>query len=564
MERREEHFEKAIELLGSDWLTEQDSKYPIHSNGVDPLKVNHPPKVVTQYRIAKEDLYGESESIFSKKPLREDSVRFLWIGKVYELVEGLPVVSPSGEIREDSTVKELFQNILRSSDQFDNAFYELEVAAEYVERGHRPAFVDENLTTKKSPDIELLDLDDRIQIECKRCSIKSSDEKSNTNKSEKLLSKIKDHIESDSYIAALDLSREPKGKEVDSISEDLPNSLKISKISEQEIDLSFGKLYLFPFFEQGIIEQPVGGLEGAEVLTEFYETYVRPVLAGKLGENKSWRDLGYWVIYSESQESGSIARHKHPIWIGVLNDSDSSESSDRLRNQFKGVSGKFDNNPSVLHIKIPDFREGDAVQDLRLRRQAAGELKQRPGISIVAINGFDIVESEGQIGVKTPETIIPNYFPEYSLPEDLNLLSGSFEDAIAYDEVRSDANEEYMSDEEGLKRLLDEEEGTFSFRFTPEESADVCEAKTIVREESLTGSASISLEITSDKTFIFTRTTDRGKWVCEVGCGDIPDFTPIHFFLIWSDKMAKLAVSSEAWEGEIIEDICNKPNKKSR
>jgi hypothetical protein len=557
MEIREEQFEAARDFIGRDWLKSKESEF-YESEKIDHRYGEAPPEIVRLFRIAKMDLAGDGEELFNERELRENAVEFLYIGQVVKSVQDLDVITPSGDIQETTSVQNQFQEFLRNDDSIWSAFYEMEAASRYLDAGYEVAFINEDLTDTKSPDLEIRDLDQRVQIECKRCSRQSDKAQTESNIFEKLFQSVKSRIEYESYIALFDLEVLPEGNQVDSIESEVPRSPTIGPNSP--ISLRFGDLYVIEFAQPDIIEQPIPGLEGFEILSEFYEVYVRTVLASRLGVDRTASELGYWEFDSSYQRSATIARHKDPIWIGIKQ-SRGSESLSRFRNQFKGVSSKFADCSGLLHIHLSDFRPGDAHQKLQLRQQAAGELRHRPEISGVFVDGRDIRYEEHGVGVDTPSMYVPHYNPDYKPPADIGLYESDHEDAVAYDRVVSDADEELMSDPEGFRKAIEQSEGTISFRFQPERTLDVDESKKIIDIESQDSDKRVVLEITPESAFKLTREVHDDIYICEVDNSGFPRNSRYHFFLIWDEEMTKLAVGPS--EGEDLRDtVCEESIKK--
>lgn len=557
MESREDQFEAARDFIGRDWLESKESEF-YESEKTDHRYGEAPPEIVRLFRIARMDLAGDREELFNEQELRENAVEFLYIGQVVENVRDIDVIAPSGDVQETTSVQNQFQEFLRNDDDVWSAFYEMETASRYVDAGHEVAFIDEDLTDTKSPDLEIRDLDQRVQIECKRCSQQSDKAQTESNLLEKLFQSVKSSIENESYIALFDLEELPDGDQVESIESEVPRSPTIGP--DSPISLPFGELYILEFAQPDVIEQPIAGLEGFDILSDFYEVYVRPVLASRLGVDKTASDLGYWELDSNYQRSSAIARHKDPIWIGIKQ-SRESEALSRFRNQFRGVSSKFADCPGLLHIHLSDLRPGDAHQKLQLRQQAAGELRHRPEISGVFVDGRDIRYEEHAVGVYTPTMYVPHYNPDYKPPADIGLYESDHDDAVAFDEVASDADEELMSDPEGFRKAIEQSKGTISFRFQPEATLDVDEPKKISDIISRDGDRRLLLEITPESAFKLTREVHDEVYVCEVDNSGFPRDSRYHFFLIWDEEMTKLAVGPS--EGNDLRDaVCEEPSKK--
>jgi hypothetical protein len=534
-------FESAIDLLGEEWLQRNHEKYYKNETKSKKFAFNSEsaPPAVIQYHGSKVDLQEEDENPLNYQGFRNDTLEFLMLGRVWDKVSECDVIHPAGESLPDLSPKELYQGELRTSERYFDKRFELEVAATYIELGHKPAFIAESKTESKSPDLELTDFKERIQIECKRCTSKSVDEEKRDNKINILFQNLHNLLPSGSFIALFDLSRVPTRSEVENIGSMVSEIPRLDQYEEIAYGLPYGKVHIIK--NESSFLQPIYGLEGIEIMMEAYESIVRPVLKKKLDIDEDAEDLGNWAFLTETKTNAVAAQHREPVWVGLKTGFDESDLIKRFRNQFSGISDKFDAGPSILHIDYPDLREGDSVQDFELRKNAGGRLKQRPKLSAAVVSGKIHRPVFSDDIIRRNRIIIPNYDPDYPLPSSFGPDEGDFTDLISSDQLRRDMDVEAVKNEKAGKEAIGRDEGTILFRFKPRESKSTDQEKHIIKQESLDGNTRIELNVTPEENLILRRLdTESGYWCCSVDISDIPEFDPLSVDHIGLEEVSAL------------------------
>lgn len=541
----QEDFESAVDLLGKEWLHRNHEEYYGSDTKSKELPFNSEsaPPAVIQYHTSKVDFQEEGENPLNFTGFRNDTLEFLMLGRVWDKVRQCEVIHPNGELLPSLSPKELYQEELRTSERYFDKRFELEVAATYIELGHKPALIAEDRTPSKSPDLELTDFEERIQIECKRCSSKSVSEEKRDNKINVLFGNAHKALPSGPFIVLFDLSRVPTRREVEDIGKEITEVPHLTPFDMVSYDLPYGKVHIIK--NEGPFHQPIYGLEGFEIMTETYESIIRPVLKEKLDVDEDPEDLGNWAFLTEARTNSVVAQHREPVWVGLKEEFGESDLIKRFRNQFSGVSDKFDTGSSILHIDYPDLREGDSVQDFELRKNAGGRLKQRPKLSAAVISGkiYHPVFSDDLI--KRSRIIVPNYDPECPLPDSFGPDGDNFNDLISSDQLRREMNVDAVKDEEAGREAIGRDEGTIYFRFKPRESRSTDREKHILRQESLDGNTRMELNVTPEETLVLKRLdANSGYWSCSVDVSEIPEFDPLSIAISWSEDKVGLTIET--------------------
>lgn len=559
MEAPQQYFDSAVDLLGERWLETQRKRYFDTDSGQRVNDISHefpipsddPPNIVKQYRISKEDLEDDQDEFIEFPKFREDSLRFYQLGKIFEEVIDCPILDPDGEVIEELSTEEFYRGDLRDEEHFEAKRYEMEVAASYASAGYSPGFVAEHKSTSKSPDIILLDTEEETQIECKRCATRGHDAETHSNNINLLFENTRKNIDDSNYIALFDLSRPPTRGEINTVSDSLSDDLRIPSAGSLNIQLPFGTLFITDFLSSPPFKQPAFGLEGMEYMAQFYNSRVRPVLAGKLGIDEGPTDLGNWILSSESQRNGSIILNRDVIWMGLKEAPWNDESLKRFKRQFRGVTDKFDDCCSILHIDYPEMNEGDSYQEIQLRKKAGGELKQRPAISAVTVSGLILNPIFADDKITRRTIFIPNYGADHEIPDSFGPSGQSIEQSKSADQLlTNNVRDDLLQDPDGHRKAVAQDEGSISFRFKPNEAREFDEAKKIFDIISPDGDTRLLLEVTPEEWLRVKRLDhSTGFWTCQLDISEIPDFEPMKVYVTWSGDEIGLSVGSEAFDG---------------
>lgn len=555
MDSPEERFKSAVSLLGESWLEnhlDSESKNDSGSKTSYQVPQSHdqPPPVVKSYRMAREDLYDEQTTFIDLPDWRNEALEFLRLGYVFEITENAPIVDPNGSLLNGVSVKQLYQDRLRSQDEYESSRYELEVAAAYKELGHEPAFIKEDLSPEQTPDIVLRDLSPTVQIECKHCRKQSDEEKKQSKRANILFENIRSALPGGSYIVILDLDRTPTKSEVERVSDYLPSSNEIGSSRKTELTIPFAELSIIEFPFEAPFPHSVYDMEGFEIMNSFHDDFIRPVLSRDLNIDKKFRDFGNSVLLFEAKRNKTTLLIRRVTFIAIKESTWGSDVYKRFRNQFKKVSGKFDGTPAVLHIDFPNLEEGDSLQELELRKHAGGELKMRPALSGVVVSGLIQYPVFSDDLITRRRIHIPNYNPKYELPDQYKPLEGVSDRGISIDQLmKSSVQEELLRDPKGGKKALNQEEGTLSFRFKPDEPRPQEESKFIIDGISEDENTRLALSITPDERIeLQWFDVKTGHWTCSIDVSEVPEYEPLRIFITWSPDEIGLSVGHQSFD----------------
>lgn len=556
-------FDSAVNLIGESWLKNQlqtdqsdtsEEKYDYEV----PTSHNDPPPVAKAYRMAREDLYDNQPQEIEFPEWRNESIDFLKLGKIYESIEKGIIIGPDGNRLEDPTIKDLFRDRLRSESEYKSSRYELEVAAAYIELGHTPAFIKEDESEEKTPDIELIDIDPSVQIECKHCRKSSENETKQSNRANQLFENIRAQLPQESHIVLLELSRTPTKIEVENIHDKIKSTKEIKNSHITEIDLPFGQLKIaeLPFAEP--ILYPSYDMVGTELMTNFYDDIIRPAMSTYFDLDMNFDDYGNHVILFEAQDRKATKLIRRVNFIAIKESTWGKDVFNRFQNQFRNVSDKFGTKPSVLHIDFPSMNEGDSIQELKLRRHAGRQMVPRPDVSGVVVSGtiYHPKMSEDYITRRTIK--VPNYNPNHEFPEEYKLIDP--ETAQSVDEMRkNEVNESLLKDPQGAEKAVAQQEGTLSFRFKPNEERPTKEKKFIVDVVSENNNKRLRLSITPNDTIqLEILDIETGSWTCDIDVSDFPDLDPLHCFITWSPEEVGLSIGHQS-DDNLRHDRCTSP-----
>lgn len=555
MDSPDEKFETAVSLLGEFWLEDHlDSASTDNSESQPPYEVpqshDQPSQVVKSYRMAREDLYDEQTDFIDLPDWRNEALEFLRLGQVFELIEDAPILDPDGNLLKDITVKQLFKGRLRSREEYESSRYELEVAAAYKELGHEPAFIKEDLSPEQTPDIVLRDIEPTVQIECKHCREQSDEEKKQSERANLLFENIRSALPDESYIVILDLDRTPTKSEVERVSDYLPTSSEISSSRKTELTIPFAELSIVEFPFDAPFLHPVHGMDGFEIMTSFYDDVIDPVLSSDLYIDKEFRDFGNSVLLFEAKRNNTALLIRRVTFIAIKESTWGSDLYGRFRNQFKNVSGKFDDNPAVLHIDFPNLEEGNSLQELELRKHAGGELKMRSALSGVVVSGLIHYPAFSDDLLTRRRIHIPNYNPDYELPDQYKPLEGVSDRGVSRDQLmKNSVQEDLLRDPKGEQKALNQEEGTLSFRFKPNESRPQKEPKFIIDGVSEDENTRLTLGITPDERMkLQWYDVKTGYWTCSIDISEVPEYDPIRIWITWSPDEIGLSVGHQSFD----------------
>ena len=557
------YFQSAMNLIGESWL---NSHLSSDENSTDtgqaeynvPIENDVPPPIVKEYRMANEDIQHDRTEVIELPEWRNKSLEFLRLGWVYRTIQDIPIISPQGDRLSEVTVEQLFRDRLRSYDEFNSSRYEMEVAATYEKIGHSPAFIHEEESKQKTPDIELIDTSPNVQIECKRCRKQSDEERKQSNRAKKLFRNIQSQPPQESYVAIIELDHTPEKSEVEDVQYDLPSAYEIKSNRYINAELSFGEITIIPLPNDRRIRYPANNVRSFSLMQNLYDDLIKPVISSELNTDSDFSELDNSVLLFEAKNRPATLLIRNINFIAIRESTWGQNIYNRLRSQFTDVSKKFDEKPSVLHIDFPDMNEGDSVQRLELRKHIGGELKPRPDISGVVISGtiYHPVFSEKEIDRHRIE--IPHYQPTNDLPDDYRPIDP--ESAKSVDEImKNSVNEEFLRDPDGDKKAISQQEGTLSFRFKPNERRPQEEEKFIFDIVSEDENTRMSLSVTSNENLQLRRLDVKtGYWSCNVDIDDFPEFDPLRIFITWSTSEVSLSVGHQS-NDELISDHCTHP-----
>ena len=546
-----EKFQSALDLIGESWLK---NHLPVDEGDADedpveyevPITHNEPPPVVKAYRMAREDIQDDQTELIELPEWRNESLDFLRIGQAYELVKDSPVIEPNGNQLANTSVKELFHDRLRSKSEFESSRYELEVAAAYKEIGHTPAFVKEDENNKKTPDIELVDLNPTVQIECKHCRKQSDNEQKQANRANKLFEAIQSQLPPESHIVLLELDKTPTKKEVEDIQNGLPLSSDTKISARLDVTLPFGEMIIIPLPTKEPIIYPKYNSKGFEVLVNFYNDIIKPAISNELGLDNDFDDFGNSVMLFEAK-SGKVTLHIRRVnFIAIRESTWGTDIYNRFQNQFSDVSKKFDDKPSVLHVDFPDLKEGDSLQELKIRKHAGGQLTLRPDVSGVVVSGLIYHPTFSEESIIRRRIEIPNYQPKHELPEGYKPMDPDTAQSVDA-MMKNDLNEELLTDPKGGEKAIAQREGTLSFRFKPNESRPDQEKKFILDIISEDENTRLMLAITPEGKIRLKRLdVVDGCWTCNIDVSNLPEYDPIRIFITWSSEELGLSVGHQS------------------
>lgn len=558
-----EKFDSAVRLLGETWLNDQTQTEKSETSGENydyqvPIPHDVPPPVAKGYRIAREDLYDDQPEGIELPEWRNESIEFLKLGEVYKNIQKCPIIDPEGNRLEDLSIRDLFRDRLRSESEYASSRYELEVAAAYDELGHTPAFVKEDESKSKTPDIELIDLDPSVQIECKHCQQSSENETKQSNRANILFENIQTQLPQESHVVLFELTRTPTKVEIENVKKNLPPTSDIKSSRRVDTPLPFGKLIIIALPYEEPILYPSHNMVGTELMTNLYEDIINPVVSKHFDFDKAFDDFGNHVLLFEAQDRKATKLIRRVNFIAIKESTWGKDVYNRFQNQFRNVSDKFDDKPSVLHINFPSMDEGDSIQELKLRKHAGGQMVPRPDLSGVVVSG-SIYHPKMSKDLVTRRTIkIPNYNPKHELPEEYKLIDP--ESAQSVDEMRkNEVNESLLKDPHGAEKAVSQQEGTLSFRFKPNEERPKKENKYITDIVSENNNKRLELSVTPDeKIQLELLDTENGYWSCKIDITDIPDLDPFHVFITWSPDKVGLSVGHQS-DNELRHDHCKNP-----
>jgi hypothetical protein len=556
------HFESALELLGESWLKNQvqlnDDSGEEKAEYSVPIPHDEPPPVAKAYRMAREDIQDIQTNIIELPEWRNETLEFLRLGKIYDILKGIPIIDPDGNQLENTTIIDLYRDKLRSTDKFESSRYELEVAAVYNEIGHTPALIEETESENKTPDIELIDLTPSVQVECKHCRKQSDEEAKQANRANTLFENIRSQLPQESHAVLIELDRTPVKNEVENIKEYLPQSETINSSRKSHFSLPFGEITIVSLPSEEPILYPKYDTEAFDIMNNIYNDIIRPAVSNYMNIDKDFTEFGNVVLLFESQERKATLLIRRLNFIGINESTWGTNVYNRLRNQFTDVSKKFDNKPSVLHIDFPNMNEGDSLQSLELRKHAGGALKLRPDISGVIISGLIHQPTFSKEAITRRRISIPHYQPNQELPEDYEPIDP--EAAQSVDEMmKNTVMKELLDDPQGDKKAVAQDEGSLSFRFKPNESRPEENNKFIFDIISEDEKSIMKLSITPDKEikleYIDIQT---GYWVCKTDVSDIPDLDPIAVYITWSPEEVDLYIGHES-DDDLRKQSCENP-----
>lgn len=559
---RQEYFQAAKNLIGESWLNNQIQSDQVeasdNTSGYElKLAQDDLPPVAVAYKQAKDDLQGDQTEIIELPELRNKSIDFLHLGKSYQSVRNNPIIDSKGNILSEYTIKELFRDRLRSTSEYQSSKYEMLVGAAYDELGHTPAFIKEDESQTKTPDIELIDLSPNVQIECKHCRKKSDNDVKQANKTNILFENISSYLPEKSHAILLELDETPTRLDVDRIGEYLIKPSEIKSNSVNTVSVPFGKVKIIPLALEEPILYPSYDTQWINLMTEFYEDIIKPAVVNYTGINKDFTDYGKSIVLFETKNNKAVLNIRRVNFIGILESTWGTDIYNRFQNQFKGVSGKFDNKPSVLHINFPDINEGDTTQEQNLRKHAGRQLIPRPDLSGVVVSGT-IYHPTFSNDIATQRTIkIPNYDANHELPEEYKLIET--ESAIAIDERMKSAKTDIADDPDAARKAVFQKEGSLTFRFKPNEKLSGDKELYIFDFSSENKNKRVKLAATPDEQIRLERLDiEQGGWKCNIDISDIPEFDPIFVAISWTLEGVDLYIRHDSDE-ELRHDSCEDP-----
>ncbi|WP_435067574.1 hypothetical protein [Haloplanus sp. C73] len=551
VESPHEKFRSALDLVGESWL---EKHLRIDETDADkdqvayevPIPHDDLPPVVKAYRMAKEDLHEDQTEVIDLPDWRNESLDFLRLGQIYETIKDAPIIDPDGNQLKEVSVKEIFCERLRSESEFESSMYELEVAAAYNEIGHTPAFLKEDETNEKTPDIELIDLNPSVQIECKHCRKQSDEERKQAYRANKLFEEIRTHLPVESHIVILELDETPTKKEVENIRYNLPLSEEIENSPRLDVRVPFGRITILSFPSEEPILYPKYKTNAFDLMNNFYEDLIEPAISNSLEIGKKLDDFGNWVLLFEAIDRKATLLVRNVNFIAIQKSTWGTDIYNRFQNQFTDVSKKFGNKPSILHINFPNLNEGDSLQELKIRQHTGRQLTPRPDISGVVVSGLIYYPNLSEELITRRRIEIPNYQPKHELPDGYRPMDPDSAQSVDM-MMKNDVNKELLGDPKGGEKAIAQQEGSLSFRFKPNETRPKQEKKFILDIISEDENNRLILAITpSEKLQLKRLDVETGCWACDLDVSDIPEFDPMHIFITWSPEELGLSVGHQS------------------
>lgn len=409
-------FEKAVSVIGEDWLEERDEYFQTTDTHKDP------PKPVKQYHRGLRDLgYVEDEFEEHFPGTTTPTLELITLGKYLSSLEDSgTIVDPDDYDVIETDISTRFAHRLRDRSEYEKAAYEIRTGGIYAQQGYTVQFIEES-DSKKTPDI-LLRTPFKVFVECKRVDSLGGDDRKLQNITSGLNERTVNHL-APGHVALYEFDRPPKREEITGVVSQIPQSVR--GFSER-FELDFGTATLYNLHE---ILDPWGsvwlvdtGQRVADDSNDVFEIYISPLGERVYGDEITLSDLN--TLLRADHVNTPTREVYAPFRYSVAPSATPDYDVARVARQVSRARQKFGSEfPNIVHIDTP-LSPGTVDSNVdELREAIGGELASTQRVTAVTVT-LPVTEttSQGVKRIRHTAVSIKHFDPYTELPDSFDIL----------------------------------------------------------------------------------------------------------------------------------------------